>query len=478
MKKIFILLLSAFVIQSCDFDQFQEDPNRTTEANPGLILTNLTVNSFNNLDISAQFASRMMVWVDGQDLSQYYNWNRAGFDNYDQLRQTVKMIEESERTGLPNYAAIAKFFQAFHYYQLTMVFGDIPFSQALGGFEDNFQPTYDPQEDVFAGVLMLLDEANAELASNGTQVDLVGDVLFDGDIQRWRRAINSFRLRVLMTLSAKEGNSSINIRQQFNDVFSDPVSYPLMGGNQDNLALQHFNIAGSRYPFFNNQNFKVAYPLETTLVEMMKEREDPRLFAIADINANSSDPANFDSYGGLSGGADFETLQSQFLTGIGSFPDARYSDDPATEPSVTMSYAELQLILAEAVELGWISGDAQVFYNAGVRANLEFYGIDPGSVATYLAHPLVAYGGGDGIEQINTQKYLTYFLSSGWEPFYNQRRTGIPTFSTTDFNEGLIPVRWMYPQSELNLNANNVQEAVQRQFGGNDNINGQMWLVN
>ena len=146
MKKAFIILITLFTIQSCDFDRFQDDPNRTIAANPSLILTNLIVNSFNNLDVSAQLASRMMVYVDGQDLSQYYNWNRAGFGAYNQLRQTVKMIEEAERTGLPNYAALAKFFQAYHYYLLTMDFGDIPFSDALGGFEGNYSPTYDTQE--------------------------------------------------------------------------------------------------------------------------------------------------------------------------------------------------------------------------------------------------------------------------------------------------------------------------------------------
>lgn len=475
MKKIFALIVLLFVIQSCDFEEFQNDPNRTVEANPSLVLTNLIVNTFNNLDLSAQLASRMMVWVDGQDLSQYYNWNRSEFGSFNQLRQTVKMIEEAERTGLTEYTALAKFFQAYHFYQLTMTFGDIPFTDALSGFDGSFSPSYDNQEIVFAGVLQLLEEANQGLSS-ASEADLLGDVLFQGDVQKWRKAINSFRLRVLMTLSNKEGNSAIDIRQQFANVVGDPVSYPLMTSNEDNLALQHYDVADSRYPYFNNQNFKVAYPLERTLVELLKERQDPRLFTIANPNVLSTDPNSFDSYGGLDGSAAFDQLQMEFLSGVGSFPNSRYSDDPTAESSVTMSYAELQFILAEAVELNWIGGDAAIFYNRGIEANMNFYGYT--DVTDYLSQPIVAYNSTNGIELINTQKYLTYFLSGGWEPFYNQRRTGIPSFSTTDFNNGQIPVRWMYPLSELNLNTNNVDAAIQNQFNGDDSINGIMWLLN
>jgi hypothetical protein len=35
----------------------------------------------------------------------------------------------------------------------------------------------------------------------------------------------------------------------------------------------------------------------------------------------------------------------------------------------------------------------------------------------------------------------------------------------------------MYPESELNLNRENVQEAINRQFTQGDDINGVMWLL-
>ena len=206
-KYLLFIFLGLIALQACDFEEFQDDPNRTVEATPGLVLTNLIAGSFNIVDVSPMLASRMLVYTDGLDLNQYYGWTRSGFGPYNQLRQVVKLIEEAERVEQPNYIAIGKFFRAYHYYNLTMTFGDVPYTQALRGFDESFQPAYDAQEDIFIGILDDLEAANQELSN--TQPPLLGDVLFNGDVTKWKRAINSFRLRVLMTLSNKDGNSNM-----------------------------------------------------------------------------------------------------------------------------------------------------------------------------------------------------------------------------------------------------------------------------
>ena len=72
------------------------------------------------------------------------------------------------------------------------------------------------------------------------------------------------------------------------------------------------------------------------------------------------------------------------------------------------------------------------------------------------------------------------FMNGGWEAFYNNLRTGFPEFDVDGggiLNNGQVPKRWMYPQDELNLNTENVESAVSRQFAGDDDINGVMWLL-
>ncbi len=102
--------------------------------------------------------------------------------------------------------------------------------------------------------------------------------------------------------------------------------------------------------------------------------------------------------------------------------------------------------------------------------------------ADYVAQSTVKYKGNnaDGLKQILTQKYLGFFQNSGWEAFYNQRRTGIPTFhvGAGNTNGQKIPLRWQYPNSERVVNAANWKAALQKQFGNaNDDINAAMWLI-
>ena len=101
----------------------------------------------------------------------------------------------------------------------------------------------------------------------------------------------------------------------------------------------------------------------------------------------------------------------------------------------------------------------------------------------YYAQTTVAYAGNNitGREQIIKQKYLAFFQNSGFEAYYNYRRTNIPDFAKAGpgtGNSGLIPKRFQYPGTERTTNGANLATALQTQFGGNDNINASLWINN
>ena len=83
------------------------------------------------------------------------------------------------------------------------------------------------------------------------------------------------------------------------------------------------------------------------------------------------------------------------------------------------------------------------------------------------------------LQQILLQKYLAYARNSGYQAYFQWRRTGVPTFSTGPGtgNGGVIPLRWQYPTNEITTNNDNLQAALQSQYGGNDDINAKMWLI-
>lgn len=477
---IFIAFMLSAVSACQDFEELQIDPNRATEVGPGLLLTNIEVNVFNDITLDAALASRFLVYTQGASLSQYYGWQRAGFGAYDQFRQVTKMEEEAIRTGNDNYLALARFFRAYIIIDLSQTFGDVPYLQAMSGFEGEFTPEYTPQAQIYEHVLQELEEANSGLDANHGAI--TGDLIYNGDITQWKKLINSFKLRVLMSLSSKEG-STLNIEEQFRAIIENPAQYPVMTSNADNAALLFYDRENNRYPYFNDNSIQTDYYLDESYVRLLKERNDPRLFYVGapDFAAreNGTDPMSFDAYSGLGGSASLTDNINLLNQGEGSPINERYHQDPVNEPSVSLGFPEVAFTIAEAAQRGWINANPATYYNQGIAASMEFYGIDQAAIDAYLQQPAVAYDETNGLEMILTQKYMAFFLNSGWEPFYNQRRTGIPAFSTEGdgiLNGGRIPRRWMYPERELDLNESNVLEAINRQFGSDD-INAEMWLL-
>ncbi|KAA2240619.1 SusD/RagB family nutrient-binding outer membrane lipoprotein [Chitinophaga agrisoli] len=484
MRKIYVViyLLLFTALAGCKkFEKFQTDPNKPTLASPDLVLTNIEVAAFKEIDIASALASRQMAYTDGVDNSQYYGWQRAGFGDYNNLRQVVQMENEATRVNKPVYMSLGKFFRAFFIMRLTLTFGDVPYSEALkGGSDENFTPAYDKQEDIFLQVLDQLKAANNELDETGASIQ--GDVIFGGSIKKWKQLINSFSLRVLITLSQKEGNTKLNVKQRFSEILNNPTQYPLFTGNGDNAQLVFYDLQNNRYPYFNNNGLQTAYYMEETFVNMLKGLKDPRLFRMADKAPDHTNQADddFNAYGGIMGSATINENSTRVAAGEASKIDARYYHDPVNEPSVSMGYAELQFILAEAVVRGWISGSADDFYKKGIQASMEFYKIAPEGITAYLAQPAVQLPKGGELQAIITQKYIGSFLNTGWLSFYEQRRTGFPVFDVSGggvLNNKQIPKRWMYPENEFDLNRNNVTAAIDRQFPAGDNINGQMWLL-
>lgn len=471
--------LALLLFTGCtDTEDLQTDPNRATEVTPNLILTNIEVRAFNNVSVSGALASRYLANTDGVNSNQYYNWNQSGYGNYDNLKQVSKMVEEAERAEVQVYQILANFFNSYFIVELTQVFGDVPFNEAVNVADEIYAPAYDRQQDIFIRVLNDLKAASDALAQN--QETISGDIIYQGDKLKWRKLINSYTLRVLMNLSNKTDVAELNVIGRFNEIVGNPSRYPIFGSNADNGALEYFNIEDNRYPFFNNNDIQTAVYMEKTFVDRLKLFEDPRLFVFADRkpNAGDADETDFEAYDGLLGSAPFDENSAKAVSGEASRVDPRYYNDPLNEPSLLMGYAELQFILAEAASRGWIGASEGDFFNEGIRASFDFLNV--GDVDTYLGNAEVQLDGANDIQKILQQKHISMFMNTGWQIFFEQRRTGFPEFDVSGggvLNGGRIPKRWLYPASEATNNPDNLQEAISRQFPEGDNINGVMWLI-
>ncbi|MES2894096.1 MAG: SusD/RagB family nutrient-binding outer membrane lipoprotein [Bacteroidota bacterium] len=459
------------------YEDFQTNPNLPSTATPALMLTNICYKIFYVDNTNQSFAARHLTYYERGNSAVDYSWTANNFNNYDVLRQVMQMDSLAVQNGQPQYLGLTKLFRAILFSQMTEIFGDIPYSQALGALGGNFKPAYDTQEAIYKGLLEELEMANNLLDESKGKIN--GDIIYDGNASKWKKLANAFRLRLLVHLSKKEANTNLNIKTQFQQVISDATKYPLFTSNADNAQLV-FNASATDnyYPDFGYLSLATAVSLEKGFAKILKDRNDPRIFEFAE--PVSGKPAGvFSSYDGVDAGL---TVSDQQTTSSGaSRIKGRYHNDRINEPWILMGYAEQEFIIAEAIARNWITGagTAADHYKNGITASMSFYGIGNTDINAYLLDPMVAFSPATALAQIAIQKHIALFMNGGWEAFMEQRRTGIPTLSVGPgtFNNGMVPKRWMYPRSEYDYNAENVAAAVQSQYSGDDNVNKVMWLL-
>ncbi len=494
-KKGFVLLTLMVLVFSCTkFEDLTDDPNKATSVPPSQLLSE-TLSVLNNVSDDGPWSEPQrdnQFWVISFDYygDQDYNWGATSY-KYSTLSNVIAM--EKEAQGLDNqdkYEALAKFFKAYFFDYMSKRVGDIPLSEALQASAETpiTTPKYDNQKSVYTAILDLLDAANDQITTAKSQVGtsgILGDFFFNGDLDKWQKTINAFHLRVLMSLSKK--NSEMDVASKINAIVSNPSKYPLFEGIEDNMMRTFSDEQGNRYElnpsnygFNRNRNIMGA-----TYLDLLKANNDPRIYIVADpapYYFDENDPLNLNAYMGAKTGDDQGQMQVDSDAGKYSYPnEERYYSSFEGEPYIQIGYSEQEFIIAEAINRGWTSGDAETHYLNGIKGSMEFYGVAQTDIDTFLANTNVVYKGDNpsGLTQILTQKYIAFFNNSGMEAYFNYRRTGVPTFDIgpANKNNGKIPVRWKYPVSEFENNSDNVNAALGSQYGGTDDINAEMWLI-
>ncbi len=524
MKSFKILTLAALtglVFSSCNkkFDDYGVNQNRPAQVPPSLVIGGI----LSDLNVDKPW-SNVMRWnqFDACNYNYYgdqrYDWGGVDFNSFLMLTNVQQMEAEATRLGgktVNPYTALGKFFRAFFYYRMSSLVGDLPLKDANKGL-NNATPKYASQKEVFIQILQWLEEANSDLSQLINNPDksntaegqaLKGDFYLGNDLGKWQRVVNSFHLRVLIALSNKTGDNDLQVAAAFKTMYTNPAKYPVIQDMSQNLQYIYNNI--NKYPSNpdNLGNDATRYNMSATYLNTLVSLNDPRAYITAEpatlqINKNKKTPKDITAYVGAPSGQsqeDMSSLMSNVDTAAYSVRSrSRYYSNYAGEPGIIIGFPEVCFNIAEAINRGWISGDAEAFYVAGIRASMDFYGIPakgnivksykgssdtiPVSFDTYYLQPAVKYQGNNaqGLSQIIGQKYLAFFENSGWEAYFNWRRTGIPTFSTGagTGNSGIIPKRWKYPDNERTANTVNWTASLQSQFGSQtDDINATMWLL-
>jgi hypothetical protein len=386
-----------------------------------------------------------------------------------------------------NLTQMARIFQAFAFMVLTDEYGDIPYTEGAKGYtEQNFFPVYDPQQQIYNDIIKELGEAATALSATGKIES--GDVLYGGNIAQWKKFAYSLMLRAGMRLSkvdAAKAQSTVQAAFQGGVILA----------NADNAFIRHDANYQNAFGGTLNSTEAANFYLTKTFVDSLKNRNDPRLQAIAVRYAGAANSGGQTTAArttapsqqfGLPMGLDNNTAGA-YATSVGraSFYDFSQADRlrvvKLSAPCFLVTAAQTQLLLAEAKQRGWITTPTSVkeYYDAGVTLHMQqMASYDPGSaiaqadITAYLnANP---FEPARALEQIGTQYWIASFLN-GPEAFANYRRTGFPNLAPNPFpgKEVAAIRRLTYPNSEQSVNAINFNAANTRQ--GPDKLDTRVW---
>jgi Starch-binding associating with outer membrane len=489
-KYITSIVLTMMILVSCqDFAELEQNKNLPTSVPPSVVIRSILIDLTN--DGWSDEHRWNQFWASNYNYYETNEYWTTGDFNYLTLKNVIEMEKEALKrdAGKVNpYNALGKFFRAYFFVSMTQKFGDIPMGEALLGLKDEF-PKFDSQKDVFKSSLQYLEEANTDLTSliNSGDNSLSGDFYYSNDLKKWQKAVNAFKLRVLINLSKKDTDAELSVKAKFAEVINNPTKYPLFSGMADNMEFVHNGIT-NKYPFNQDEFGKVAtrYNMSATYLNTLVALKDPRTFVVAEpakalVTAGKT---GVDAYYGAPSGQNLDDMSVDALNGKISFPNkARYFSNYIGENTIQIGYSEQCFNIAEAINRGWVTGDAKTYYENGIKSSMSFYGItDATALSTYLAQGTVAYtNDAAGLTKILSQKYLAFFQNSGLEAYYNYRRTGVPAFNegpgTGAANNFKIPRRFQYPVNERRTNAANYNTAITNQFSGADPLNMDLWII-
>jgi len=381
--------------------------------------------------------------------------------------------------ALENQIASARILKAWAFQILTEIYGPVPYqSYGAGNAEFNalqlhdgvVYPNYIDQEEIFMDLLNELKEAAAQINLNETAW-VQGDNIFDGDPLMWKKFANSLRLRVAMRLSkAAPDVSAAHIAE----VIADG---DIMMSNADVADFMYGTTSDNGSPMYRAYLSRTDFAVAKPFVDLLKGdigpfgQYDPRLEVYAS-------PNNAGEYVGQPYGIP-SSMASDISTSEVSLPNSPLTINYA-EPFMT--YAEVCFILSE------YNGWDQTWYETGVRASMEYNGIDAATIDEYItALPAASE------ETVITQKYIDLYMQpyNAWSEY---RRTGYPnTFvlpgeGTGYFVDGEevifeslepgmtdILYRMNYAQEDQLLNPAGYEQGLEL-LGGPDKFTTKLWI--
>lgn len=387
-------------------------------------------------------------------------WSELYRDVLKDLDQAESLIEEEgpvNEAHKQNQLATIEVVNVLTYYHLVTLFGNIPYSEALD--PENPQPAYDDQETIYADLMNRLNTAISQLDPSAPGFG-EADIYYNGDVEAWIKFANSLKMRMAITIAEVNPDEAQTAIEE-----ASPNAFT---SNEDNATIEFTTSPPHTNPVWERlvQSGRNDYVPANTLINEMNELDDPR----RDIQFTQFEGAYV---GGTYGESNDYSTASHI---VGPVINQDFE-------GMLLEYAEVEFIRAEANARGWLDGtaaQAATHYNNGIEADMQYWSnaatneeITDGEMTAYLSQPEVAYPTGGSLqEQLNAiaeQKWLGLYMQGyqGWTVWRKFDHPTLNGIASVGISEDDIPVRWIYPVDEQNLNEENWSQAASN-IGGDE----------
>lgn len=534
---------------SCS-DEYMEnmntDPSKAATIDPNAQLTTAQLQTYGDLSMVEIY--RNYLYAFSQQLMGCWNTTNYGgrhtLDNNEMSRiwtsfytQSVKNVTDAryrtaEDPGKVNINSILRIYRVYLMSIITDIYGDVPYTEAgLGFLDGKYTPRYDKQEDIYNDFFRELEDASAKL--DATKDRVTGDVIYNGDLTKWKKLANSLRLRFAMRISnvnpekaeAEFESAMIADGGVIDDAASDAlIKYITISFSFGQEAYSDYRGNSISQLLFGNDPSNNPSYICSTLFNQLYNTGDPRTFRLArcyydglmgatspdnridltdemlekGIEFKPCDPGAY-SWEPWPSGYDSDICKELAVNN----PSVKVTMDREVEPKlannflksdnpgVVMTSAEVKFLMAEAALKGWEVGGATVedLYKEGVRASMDFltdnYGCNAVTDDEFNAFiqnkGMIGHTNEQKLEAINTQAWILHFSNPN-ECWANVRRSGYPKLKSPEeygFGQFLtggteIPVRLCYPVLESSYNKKSYDEAIGR-MGGTDDWHTHVW---
>jgi hypothetical protein len=323
----------------------------------------------------------------------------------------IRFIEaDAAASGDSVYEGVGKVLEAMDIGTAADLWGDIPYSQAVSSVST---PVFDPQQQVYAAVQTVLDQAIAELAGPGSGPGAV-DLWYGGGKTKWTELAHLLKARYYLHVAERDpANYALALaqgQQGISTSANDLKTYQSSTTSENNVWYQFQIVQRDTY-----------LRMGAELVNIMVARNDPRL----------SDYFSLDGNGLYQGANPGDQYNPQVQSNLSA---ARL--DPAY-PQPLATHAETQMVIAEAA---YQTGDATTALDS-LNGERTAAGL---SALAGITGPAL-------LDSIMTEKYVVMFQNI--EAWNDYKRECIPALVPAGGAAHVIG-RPLYGSSEINTNPN------------------------